>query len=118
MKYELGKNFKESQIETLVERLEASDAPLLLPVIPGEVGGHIGEPNLMAGIPEEHGASISSPPVHPSRHELSVVLEALVIIIVTTINIDRGVIAILEVSNSTLPILNGGLSSASVSLPG
>ena len=72
----------------------------------------------MAGIPEEHGAPVSSPPVHPSRHKLSVVLEALIIIIVTTINIDSGVIAILEVGNTTLTILDVGFSCVSVSLPG
>ena len=73
--------FYYSQIETLVQRLEAADPALLLPVVPGEVGGHIGEPDLKSGIPDEHGAPVPAPPEHPCWKKLAIVFEALIIIL-------------------------------------
>ena len=41
------------QTKAVVQLQETPDPPLLVPVVPGEVGGHVGDPDLALGIPEE-----------------------------------------------------------------
>ena len=51
--------------------VEEAGGSLLLPVVPGDVGGDVTEAELAGGAPQKHGPAIPAPPVHPTWHRLN-----------------------------------------------
>ena len=71
LKLRLGLYFNIIASQSVIQSFEAPDGPLPALVIPGQVGGHIGEPNLLCRIPEVKRAPIADPAIHSTRHRVN-----------------------------------------------